>query len=145
MCLPLKADKARLLGVARDNSHIGKLKMILSRRCEEDDPDDPCAARSQLSSAWLRFGSRLPSLMPGDGRLGRTTNPTHGRRRLDRLTLNSELRGDPAIRGQSDAIATAFAFVASGVMIFTPLSLAVAVGLAGRKPTNPTRPALVRC
>jgi hypothetical protein len=35
-------------------------------------------------------------------------------------------------RSQSDPIATAFAFVASGVMIFTPLSLAVAVGLAGR-------------
>ena len=36
------------------------------------------------------------------------------------------------IRGQSDPIATAFAFVISGIMIFTPLALAVTVGLAGR-------------
>jgi hypothetical protein len=36
------------------------------------------------------------------------------------------------IRGQSDPIATAFAFVFGGVMIFTPLVLAVAVGRAGR-------------
>ena len=35
------------------------------------------------------------------------------------------------IRGQSDPIATAFGFVVSGVMIFTPLVLAVAVGRAG--------------
>jgi hypothetical protein len=39
------------------------------------------------------------------------------------------------MRGQSDAIATAFAFVASGAMVSTPLSLAVAVGLAGRVKT----------
>ena len=32
------------------------------------------------------------------------------------------------IRGQSDPIATAFGFVVSGVMVFTPLVLAVAVG-----------------
>jgi hypothetical protein len=36
------------------------------------------------------------------------------------------------IRGQPDPIATAFAFVMGGVMIFTPLVLAVAVGRAGR-------------
>ena len=36
------------------------------------------------------------------------------------------------IRGQSDPIATTFAFVVAGVMIFTPLVLAVAVGRAGR-------------
>ena len=36
------------------------------------------------------------------------------------------------IRGQSDPIATALAFVIGGVMIFTPLALAVAVGRAGR-------------
>ena len=35
------------------------------------------------------------------------------------------------INGQSDPIATAFGFVISGVMIFTPLVLAVAVGRAG--------------
>ncbi len=36
------------------------------------------------------------------------------------------------IRGQPDPIAMAFAFVMGGVMIFTPLVLAVAVGRAGR-------------
>ena len=36
------------------------------------------------------------------------------------------------MRGQSDALTTAFAFIFGGVMISTPLSLAVAVGLAGR-------------
>jgi hypothetical protein len=36
------------------------------------------------------------------------------------------------IRGQSDSIATAFAFIFSSVMIFAPISLAVSVGLAGR-------------
>jgi hypothetical protein len=35
------------------------------------------------------------------------------------------------IRGQSDPIATAFGFIVSGVMIFSPLVLAVAVGRAG--------------
>ena len=33
------------------------------------------------------------------------------------------------MRGQSDALATAFAFILSGAMISTPLSLAVAIGL----------------
>jgi hypothetical protein len=33
---------------------------------------------------------------------------------------------------QSDAIAVAASFVVGGVMFFTPLTLAVAVGLAGR-------------
>ena len=36
------------------------------------------------------------------------------------------------LRAQSDPIGTAIAFVLAGVMIFTPLVLAVAVGLAGR-------------
>jgi hypothetical protein len=36
-------------------------------------------------------------------------------------------------RAQSDPIATIVGFIASGIMIFTPLCLAVAVGLAGRK------------
>lgn len=36
------------------------------------------------------------------------------------------------MRGQSDALATACAFIFSGAMISVPLSLAVAVGLAGR-------------
>jgi hypothetical protein len=36
------------------------------------------------------------------------------------------------MRGQSDPLATAFTFIFGGVMISTPLSLAVAVGLAGR-------------
>ena len=35
------------------------------------------------------------------------------------------------MRGQSDALTTGFAFIFGGVMISTPLSLAVAVGLAG--------------
>ena len=33
------------------------------------------------------------------------------------------------MRGQSDALATAFAFILGGAMISTPLSLAVAIGL----------------
>jgi hypothetical protein len=37
------------------------------------------------------------------------------------------------MRGQSDALAIALAFIFGGVMISTPLSLAVAVGLAGRE------------
>ena len=36
------------------------------------------------------------------------------------------------LRAQSDPIGAAIAFVLAGVMIFTPLVLAVAVGLAGR-------------
>lgn len=36
------------------------------------------------------------------------------------------------MRGQSDALATACAFIFSGAMISVPLSMAVAVGLAGR-------------
>jgi hypothetical protein len=36
------------------------------------------------------------------------------------------------MRGDSDALATACAFIFSGAMISVPLSLAVAVGLAGR-------------
>ena len=37
------------------------------------------------------------------------------------------------MRGQSDALATAFAFILGGAMISTPLSLAVAVGLTARE------------
>jgi hypothetical protein len=36
------------------------------------------------------------------------------------------------IRSQSNSIPTAFAFILSGAMIFAPISLAVAVGLAAR-------------
>jgi hypothetical protein len=36
------------------------------------------------------------------------------------------------LRAQSDPIGAAIAFVLAGVMIFTPLVLAVAIGLAGR-------------
>jgi hypothetical protein len=36
------------------------------------------------------------------------------------------------ISGQSDAIAIAASFAVGGVMFFTPLTLAVAVGCAGR-------------
>jgi hypothetical protein len=36
------------------------------------------------------------------------------------------------LRAQSDPIGAAIAFVLTGVMIFTPLVVAVAVGLAGR-------------
>jgi hypothetical protein len=36
------------------------------------------------------------------------------------------------MRGQSDALATACAFIFDGAMISAPLSLAVAVGLASR-------------
>ena len=36
------------------------------------------------------------------------------------------------MRGDSDALATACAFIFSGAVISVPLSLAVAVGLAGR-------------
>jgi hypothetical protein len=36
------------------------------------------------------------------------------------------------MRGQSDALATAFAFIFGGAMVSTPLSLAVAIGLAAR-------------
>jgi hypothetical protein len=35
--------------------------------------------------------------------------------------------------GQSDALATAFAFILGGAMVSTPLSLAVAVGLTARE------------
>jgi hypothetical protein len=36
------------------------------------------------------------------------------------------------MRDQSDALATACAFIFSGAMISVPLSLAIAIGLAGR-------------
>jgi hypothetical protein len=37
------------------------------------------------------------------------------------------------IRGQSNSIAAAFAFIFSGAMSFAPISLAVAVGFGARK------------
>jgi hypothetical protein len=48
------------------------------------------------------------------------------------ILLTDTFRLLTLIRDQSDPIATAFAFVVGGVMIFTPLVLAVAVGRAGR-------------
>ena len=73
----------------RDNSHIGKLKMVLSGRCEEEYPDDPVdrqprpllplCARVQHVRNNRQHGFRLDRdrrlLCPSDGRLGRDVEP----------------------------------------------------------------------
>jgi hypothetical protein len=47
------------------------------------------------------------------------------------VLLSDMFRLFTLIRGQSDSIAAAFAFIFSGAVIFAPICLAVAVGLAG--------------
>ena len=68
--------------------------------------------------------------------LSRLASPIGRQRRQDplvRFLLRTNLFGlFSLISRQSDAVAIAASFVAGGVMFFTPLTLAVAVGCAGR-------------